>query len=259
MGRALEDFHIEGLGHNIPFLASVMDQDRFRSGKLSTNYIADEFPEGFHGAPPTPWQRDLVTAVAAWAHRTLAARARRVGNGLTSPLARRDWVVVVGKQRRDVALSDDGSDLVIDFPGEDRSLRLGAVDWRPGAALFRGRLDGVAFTVTLKPASEGFVIRHRAATTKVLVLTPASADLHERLPEKAPPDTSRLVISPMPGLVVSMEVEVGEEVKEGQIVCVIEAMKMQNIIRAERDGVIKTLGARTGDSVSADDVLAELA
>ncbi|HZZ37413.1 MAG TPA: biotin/lipoyl-containing protein [Caulobacteraceae bacterium] len=197
--------------------------------------------------------------MAAYAHRMLAARARRVGNGLTSPLVRRDWVIIAGKQRRNVALSDDGDAQVVDFPDEARSLRLEAVEWRPGLPLFRGRLDGRAFTVTLKPAAEGFVIRHRAATLKVLVLTPVSAELHERLPEKTPPDTSRQVISPMPGLVVSMDVEVGEEVKEGQIVCVIEAMKMQNIIRAERDGVIKTLGAKTGDSVAADDVLAELA
>jgi propionyl-CoA carboxylase alpha chain len=259
MARALEDFHIEGLGHNVPFLSAVMDQERFRSGALSTNYIADEFADGFHGLPPTPRQRDLATAVAAYAHRTLAARARRIGNGLTSPLVRADWVVVVGKTRRNVRLSDVDGGIAIGLPDEDRAVRLDGVEWRPGQPLFRGVLDGEAFTATIAPAAEGFVIRHRAATSKVLVLTPASADLHGRLPEKTPPDTSRLVISPMPGLVVSMEVVEGEEVKEGQIVCVIEAMKMQNIIRAERDGVIKSLGAKTGDSVAADDVLAELA
>ena len=103
------------------------------------------------------------------------------------------------------------------------------------------------------------MVRHRAAALRVLVLTPVSADLHGRLPEKTPPDTSRLVVSPMPGLVVSMDVKVGDEVKEGQVICVIEAMKMQNILRAERDGVVKTLGAKAGDSVAADDVLAEFA
>ncbi len=91
------------------------------------------------------------------------------------------------------------------------------------------------------------------------MLTPLSADLHEKIPEKAPPDTSRLVIAPMPGLVVSMDVAEGEEIKEGQVVCVIEAMKMQNIIRAERDGVVRKIGAKAGDSVAADDVLAEFA
>ncbi|MGA0600897.1 acetyl-CoA carboxylase biotin carboxylase subunit [Caulobacter sp. KR2-114] len=259
MARALEDFHVEGLGHNIPFLSAVMDQPRFASGQLSTNYIADEFPDGFHGLEPSDWQRDLVTAAAAWMHLTLARRARRIGNGLTSPLSREDWVVVAGKARRPVRLSQSGDVLTITLTDEKRTLTLDEVDWRPGRALFKARLNDQAFSVTASPAAEGFVIRHRAAKMPVLVLTPVSADLHQRLPAKTPPDTSRLVISPMPGLVVSMDVAVGEEVKEGQVVCVIEAMKMQNIIRAERDGVIKTVGAKAGDSVAADDVLAELA
>src|SRR5665213_2764052 len=257
MARALEDFQIEGLGHNTPFLSAVMDQDRFASGQLSTNYIPDEFPDGFQGLDATSWQRDLITAVASAMHRTLAARARRIGNGLTSPLTRTDWVVVIDGARRNVRLSGDGDDLTIDLMDEGRSLILETLDWRPGSSMYRGRLDGRAFTATVASAPEGFVIRHRAASAKVLVLTPASADLHQRLPAKTPPDTSRLVISPMPGLVVSMDVAAGEEVKEGQVLCVIEAMKMQNILRAERDGVIKSVGAKAGDSVAADDVLAE--
>ena len=257
MGRALEDFHIEGLGHNTHFLSAVLDQPRFASGELSTNYIADEFPDGFHGLPPSPWQLDVATAAASAMHRIMAARARRIGNGLTSPLARSEWVVVIGKSRRWVRLADDGDALKIEFPDESRALVLDSLDWRPGSPLLRGRLDGRDFTVTVAPAVEGFMVRHRAASLRVLVLTPLSADLHERLPEKTPPDTSRLVVSPMPGLVVSMDVKVGDEVKEGEVICVIEAMKMQNILRAERDGVVKAVGAKAGDSVAADDVLAE--
>ena len=129
----------------------------------------------------------------------------------------------------------------------------------PGSPLFRGRLDGRDFTATVAPAAEGFVIRHRAAVAQVMVLTPVSADLHERLPPKKAVDTSRLVVSPMPGLVVVVEVVAGQEVKAGQTLCIIEAMKMQNIIRAERDGTLKTVGAKAGDSVGADDILAEFA
>ena len=258
MGRALEDFHIEGLSHNTPFLSAVMDQARFASGALSTRYIADEFPEGFHGLPATPWQADLVTAVACAMHRTLDGRARR--NGHTAPGARRaDWVVFLGKQRRSVRFSPSDAPLEIGFTDEDRVVRLEAIDWRPGAPIFRGVVDGRAFSATVRRAPEGFVIRHRAASVRALVLTPASADLHQRLPDRPAADTSRLVVSPMPGLIVAMEVSVGDEVKEGQIVCVVEAMKMQNIIRAERDGRIKSVGAAAGDSVSADDVLAEFA
>jgi propionyl-CoA carboxylase alpha chain len=257
MARALEDFHIEGLGHNTPFLSAVMDQDRFASGVLSTNYIADEFPGGFQGLEATPWQRDLIAATACAMHRAVAARALRIGDGLTSPLTRTDWAVVTGGARREVRLSGEGDTLAVEFLGEGRKLVLEAIDWRPGSPVFRGRLDGRPFTATVAPAPEGFVIRHRAARARVLVLTPASADLHQRLPAKSPPDTSRLVVSPMPGLVISMDVAQGEEVKEGQVLCVIEAMKMQNILRAERDGVIKSLGAKAGDSVAADDLLAE--
>ena len=259
MGRALEDFHIEGLGHNIPFLAAVMDQPRFQSGKISTNYIVDEFPDGFAGTAPTPFQTDVMTAAAAYMHRLLAARARKVGNGLAGPLARTEWVVVVGKAARAVRLIEDAGGLLIEVEGEGRTIGLAAVNWRPGKALFRGELDGVPFTIAVEPAAEGFTIRHRAAKARVLVLTPLSADMHARLPEKKAADTSKLVISPMPGLVVSIEAVAGETVREGEVVCVIEAMKMQNIIRAEHDGVVKAVNAKAGDSVAADEVLVEFA
>jgi propionyl-CoA carboxylase alpha chain len=251
MGRALEDFHIEGLGQNIPFLAAVMDQERFRSGALSTNYIKDEFPDGFAGTDPTPFQTDVMIAAAVAMHRITW---RRSGGSM-----RNDWYVLVGHDKRLVAIEGEGDDLRITLPEEKRTLVLDGVSWRPGKPLLKGRLDGQPFSVTVTPAAEGFVVRHRAARAKVLVLTPRSAELHEKLPEKQPADTSKMVISPMPGLVVSMDVTEGQEVKEGEVVCVIEAMKMQNIIRAERDGVVKTVSAKGGDSVAADEVLVEFA
>jgi propionyl-CoA carboxylase alpha chain len=259
MGRALEDFHIEGLGHNVPFLAAVMDQPRFQSGVLSTNYIPDEFPNGFSGTAPTAFQTDVLTAAATYIHRTLAARARRIGNGLAGPLTRADWVVAVGKLKRPVRLADEGTTLTIELPTEGRLLRLSDVHWRPGSARFQGRLDGTTFTVVVEMADEGYFIRHRAARERVLVLTPTAAELHERLPEKIAADTSKLIVSPMPGLVVSIDAVEGQTLREGEIVCVIEAMKMQNIIRAERDGMVKAVNAKAGDSVAADEVLVEFA
>jgi propionyl-CoA carboxylase alpha chain len=250
MGRALEDFHIEGLGQNIPFLAAVMDQKRFRSGKLSTNYIKDEFPEGFHGLPPTDFQRDLMSAVALSMHRTLLRRA-------APEQLRSDWVVVAGHKRRAARVAAEDSAFTAELEG--KAVRLENVQWRPGEATFRGRFAGKPFTVAVKPAAEGFVIRHRAATLHVLVLTPRSAELHEKLPPKRAADTSKMVLSPMPGLVVSVDVNPGQEVKTGEVVAVLEAMKMQNIIRAERDGVVKAVNAKSGDSVAADEVLVEFA
>ena len=257
MGRALEDFHIEGLGQNIPFLAAVMDQERYRSGVISTNYIKDEFPDGFAGVDPTPAQADVMTAVAAAMHQVISARARSNDTGLAGPL-RDEWVVAVGHAKRRVKVSG-AAPLVVSLLDEGRDLSLETIDWRPGKPTFKGALDGVAFTVQVAPAAEGFTIRHRAAKARVLVLSPRSAALHDKLPEKQAADTSRLILSPMPGLVVSMDVELGQTVREGETVCVIEAMKMQNIIRAEREGVVKAVNAKGGDPVAADEVLVEFA
>ncbi|WP_158917985.1 acetyl/propionyl/methylcrotonyl-CoA carboxylase subunit alpha [Caulobacter sp. S45] len=259
MARALEDLEIEGLGHNAPFLSAVMDQARFRSGEISTNYIKDEFPDGFHGLEPTPDQLDLMTAAACWMHRLQARRARSNGGKLFAAPIRTEFAVRIGDDARAVKLSGEGLSLDIELTGEGRKLGLEGVEWRPGKRLFKGVLDGRPFSLETRAAAEGFVIRHRAAKATVLVLTPLSAELHERLPKKRPADTSRLIVSPMPGLVVSLDVEVGREVKAGEAVAVIEAMKMQNIIKAERDGVVKSIGVKAGDSVAADEVLVEFA
>ncbi len=172
---------------------------------------------------------------------------------------RTEWAVIIGADKRRVRLIEAAGGLEVAFDGEDRSVRLTKIDWQPGAPLFRAELEGEAFAAEVAPAAEGYRIRHRAAAAHVLVLTPVSAELHERLPAKKAPDTSRLVLSPMPGLVVAVEVETGQHVSAGQTLFVIEAMKMQNIIRAERDGVLKVVSAKPADSVSADEVLAEFA
>jgi propionyl-CoA carboxylase alpha chain len=259
MAGALEDLHIEGLGHNAPFLSAVMDQARFQEGRLSTGYIGEEFPDGFHGLAPTPRQLDLMTAVACAMQRIQARRNGRTHAVLAPAAPRIDWVVVIGHEKRPVRLSEVDDGLEVALAADGRVVRLEAIDWRPGQALFRGELDGEPFAAEVSPQSEGFRIRHRAARAQVLVLTPVSADLHGRLPPKKAVDTSRLVLSPMPGLVVSVDVEAGQDLKAGETICVVEAMKMQNIIRAERDGVLKAVNARAGDSVSADEVLAEFA
>ena len=259
MAGALEDFHIEGPAHNLPFLSAVMDQARFRSGELSTAYIAEEFPQGFHGLAASAWQKDAMIAAACAMHRVQVRRNGHAVAGLRPARPRDEWVVVLNGEKRRVLLTQSEDGLQIELQDEDRTLVLDGIDWKPGRPVFRASLDGHAFAVEVAPAAEGFRMRQRAASARVLVLTPTSADLHERLPPRKAVDTSRLVVSPMPGLVVSIEVEPGQEVKAGETLCIVEAMKMQNIIRAERDGVIKTVNAKAGDSVSADEVLAEFA
>ena len=251
MARALEDTHLEGLGHNVPFLAAVMDQDRFRSGDLSTSYIADEFPDGFDGLPPDDFGRDVMVASAVAMNEVLAELAG-------DPSDRTDWAVLIGQDRVAASLGyDEDEALVIALDDQDRAVTLSEIDWRPGLAQFRAVLDGRPFTAEVRRAPDGFDIRHRASRARVRVLAPHIADLYARLPEKAAPDTSKLIQSPMPGLVVSINVAPGQAVKSGEAVAVIEAMKMQNILRAETDGVVKAVGAAAGDSVAADDVLVE--
>ncbi|QTC86699.1 acetyl-CoA carboxylase biotin carboxylase subunit [Brevundimonas pondensis] len=251
MARALEDTHLSGVGHNVPFLSAVMDQDRFKSGELSTSYIKDEFPEGFHGLEPSEAQKDIFITVAAAMNEVLAEQAG-------DPSERTDWTVLIDREAHEVSLSyDEAEDLVISL--DERDLTLSEIDWRPGMAQFRAVLDDEPFTAEVKRAPDGFDIRHRAAKARVRVLTPRAADMYQRLPEKVAADTSKLVLSPMPGLVVDIPVTVGQEVKSGETVAIIEAMKMQNILKAERDGVVKAVGAKAGDPVAADDVLVEFA
>jgi propionyl-CoA carboxylase alpha chain len=257
MARALEDFHIAGLGHNLPFLSAVMDQERFRSGALSTAYIPEEFPDGFKGLEPTPQQLDVMTAAAAQMYRVTAARSLRGGAASARRAVRDEWVVQLAGRQRRVRLSEDAGVLSVELLDEGRTLDLSRMQWRPGEPMFRGVLGQTPFTLVVDRAADGFVLRHRAAKARVRVLTPLAAELHARLPERAPADTSKLIMSPMPGLVVSIDVKAGQEVKEGETVAVIEAMKMQNIIKAERDGVVKSVGPKAGDSVAADDVLVE--
>jgi propionyl-CoA carboxylase alpha chain len=255
--RALEDFHISGLGHNLPFLSAVMDQERFRSGALSTAYIPEEFPEGFGGLEATGFQLDIMTAAAAAMARDLAARSLRGGAASARRAVRDEWVVQLSGRQRRVRLSEDAGVLSVELLDEGRTLNCPACSGGRVNRCFRGVLGQTPFTLVVDRAADGFVLRHRAAKARVRVLTPLAAELHARLPERAPADTSKLIMSPMPGLVVSIDVKAGQEVKEGETVAVIEAMKMQNIIKAERDGVVKSVGPKAGDSVAADDVLVE--
>ena len=256
MARALEDTHLQGVGHNIPFLSAVMDQPRFRSGNISTSYIKDEFPDGFHGLAPDRRQTDILIATAT-------AMNEIVSEQSGDPSDRVDWSVLISTgsgpgEPHAVSLGYDADEaLILDLDDQDRAVVLSDIDWRPGLAQFRATLDGEPFTAEVARVADGFTIRHRAAKARVRVLTPAIAALYARLPEKIAADTSKLITSPMPGLVVAIPVTVGQEVKSGETVAIIEAMKMQNILKAERDGVVKAVSAKAGDPVAADDVLVE--
>lgn len=253
--EALDRFHIEGIQDNIPFCAAVMDEKRFRSGNITTAYIKDEFPDGFNGTEPTAEQRVMLTATAAYVHGVLARRAAHV-SGRMSPIEdlREDWVVILGDEHVPVhmVLHEGEAEIAV-----DEAAHTLVTDWVPGMPLLEGVLDGKAIAVKIADTVEGYLVRHRGVRLRALVCTPEAAVLHARLPEKEKPDLSKLIISPMPGLVVSVDVAVGDEVQEGEAVCIVEAMKMQNIIRAEASSTVKAVNVAAGDSVAADMIMIE--
>ncbi len=258
-GRALDSFVIEGIQDNIPFLGAVMDEARFRSGDITTAYIKEQFPDGFNGTDATPEQRELLIACAAYAQALVHARAGKISGQIAGYKvdARAERVAIYNGELIPVAvgLTEDGA--AIAQGKSDRETKL-VTDWKPGQPVMEGRFGKTPFAVKISPRSEGFRLKLRGVTVTLIITSPRAAALHALIPEKPAADTSRMVVSPMPGLVVSIEVVAGQEVKSGESVAIVEAMKMQNIIRAERDGVVAKVNVTAGASVAADEVLVEL-
>ncbi|MBK8198866.1 MAG: acetyl/propionyl/methylcrotonyl-CoA carboxylase subunit alpha [Acidobacteria bacterium] len=257
-GEALDRFHIEGIQDNIPFIAAVMDEKRFRSGNITTAYIKDEFPQGFEGVAPTKAQELQLICSAAYVHAFFDRRAKQVSGRMSPGASRKEWVVILGDKHHPVSidLGAAGEAQITVNGGKAHSF---VTAWQPGQHLVEGVLDGKSFAVKFADRTEGYLFRARGVALRALVCTPFVADLHGRLPEKPKADTSKLIISPMPGLVVSMEVALGQEVQEGEAVCIVEAMKMQNIIRAGANGKVKAINVKAGDSVAADEIMVEFA
>ncbi|MCE8537272.1 acetyl/propionyl/methylcrotonyl-CoA carboxylase subunit alpha [Ruegeria pomeroyi] len=257
MRIALDSFEVEGIGHNLPFLSAVMDHPKFISGDMTTAFIAEEYPEGFEGVtlPETDLRR--VAAAAAAMHRVAEIRRTRVSGRMDNHERRvgTEWVVTL--QGADfpatIAADHDGSTVTFD----DGSAMRVTSDWTPGDQLANLMVDGAPLVLKVGKISGGFRIRTRGADLKVHVRTPRQAELARLMPEKLPPDTSKMLLCPMPGLIVKVDVEVGQEVQEGQALCTVEAMKMENILRAEKKGVVAKINAGAGDSLAVDDVIME--
>ena len=258
LAMALDHFYVGGIRDNISFCGAVVDQNRFRSGDITTAYIADEFPDGFDGVPATEWQTKALICVAAFINCFETKRAAQISGRHCEIISnRRDWVVILGKVHYKVSVDYNDNVASISIDGQP-PVRLES-DWVPGLVKFEGVLGNESVVVKVERALEGLRLRHRGVSEDAIVCTPRAAELKLKLPERKEPDLSKLVISPMPGLMVSIDVEVGEVVEEGQTVCVIEAMKMQNTIKAEAGGTIKAINVVAEESVAADQVLIEFA
>jgi propionyl-CoA carboxylase alpha chain len=256
MRLALDGFELEGIGHNLPFLAAVYDHEKFTSGNMTTAFIEEEYPEGFEGVTLDEAVCQRIAAAAAAMHRVAEIRRTRISGRMDNHERHvgEDWVVTLQGHAHDVKITADKEGANVAIAGN--SLRVES-DWTPGDPLARLMVDGAPLVLKIGKISGGFRVRYRGADLKVHVRTPRQAELAALMPEKLPPDTSKYLLCPMPGLIVKIDVAEGDEVQEGQALCTVEAMKMENILRAEKKGTVKAIKAVAGDSLAVDDVIIE--
>ncbi|MDB5677359.1 acetyl/propionyl/methylcrotonyl-CoA carboxylase subunit alpha [Sphingomonas bacterium] len=249
---ALDAFEIDGPGNNLDFLSALMQHPRFRDGAITTGFIAEEYPDGFHGAPASADLLKSLAAIAAFAATAEADRARRIdgqlGKRLRPPSA---WTVRIHGADHDVSISTDG----VTVDGEGHEI---ALEYTPGDRVVHAELAESDLTVKIARTRTGFKLTTRGASHVVRVLPTGVAAFAHHLIEKIPPDLSKFLIAPMPGLLVRLDVGVGDAVQLGQPLAVVEAMKMENILRAEKTGTVRSLEAKAGDSLAVDQVILEL-
>ena len=253
---ALDAFEIDGIGHNVDFLSALMQHPRFRDGNITTNFIAEEYPEGFEGAPADEQLIADLAAIAAMIETTREARAGQISDQLNSPIdPPRDHSVKIGSEVHRVHIEpfeggtmasvDDGAPVEI----------FGS--WTPGQRLLGLTIGGRQRTVQVARNGRKWELTTRGASHKVQVLDPHVAELSAHMIEKAPPDLSRLLLAPMPGLVTRLDVKTGDKVEPGQTVAIMEAMKMENILRAPKAARVKATPVKAGESVAVDQVIVE--
>jgi len=259
--QALDAFAIEGIRHNIPFLAALMAETRWREGRLSTNYIAEEFPSGFAPSEPTDDVARRLAAIAGAIDQCLDERRRRISGQLPRAKPRAvesDRVVMLGDRRFPVVISSQAGEALLLFEGESEPVAVRS-DWRPGDPVWLGSIDGEPAAAQVRSLLDGFQLSHSGAQIQARVRTEREAALAALMPVKRPLDTAKALLCPMPGLVKSIAVVVGQEVKAGETLAVVEAMKMENVLRAEKDLTVKTIKAQPGDVIAVDAIIMEFA
>ena len=259
--HALDAFAIDGIRHNIPFLSALMAHPRWQSGELSTGFIAEEFPEGFHLIEPEGETLEILAAIGADIDHRLNERKRAISGQLRAAIPvkfERDRVVALGEKRLRLMIDDHDHSLILRFVETGTSLKVQS-NWRPGQPVWQGTLNGKSVAAQIRPMLNGVRVSHGGTSTAIRVFTLREAELEALMPPRIEADTSKSLICPMPGLVKALAVVVGQEIKAGEILCIVEAMKMENVLRAERDGTIAKINAKEGDSLAVDAVIMEFA
>ncbi|MCY1642672.1 acetyl-CoA carboxylase biotin carboxylase subunit [Methylorubrum sp. SL192] len=257
---ALDAFAIEGIRHNIPFLATLMAHPRWRDGRLSTGFIKEEFPEGFIAPEPEGPVAHRLAAVAAAIDHKLNIRKRGISGQMRDPSLltfQRERVVVLSGQRFNVTVDPDGDDLLVTF--DDSTTAPVRSAWRPGAPVWSGTVGDQSVAIQVRPLLNGVFLQHAGAAAEARVFTRREAELADLMPVKENAGSGKQLLCPMPGLVKQIMVSEGQEVKNGEPLAIVEAMKMENVLRAERDGTISKIAAKEGDSLAVDAVILEFA
>ncbi|MBG1232159.1 acetyl-CoA carboxylase biotin carboxylase subunit [Aestuariivirga litoralis] len=257
MQQALDDFEVEGIGNNLPFLSAVMGHDRFRKGTFTTAFIAEEFPDGFKGVTPSPDELLNLARIAAFIHVKTELRASEISG--TMPNHTRalsvDWNVRIGAQDFAARVIPETVGKQVSI-GEERP-KLVSSAWVPGQVHGHFRMNGHEFSVKISTSPQGIRLRMRGIDVTAQVRSPRVAALASLMPVKKPRDTSKLLLCPMPGLIRQIAVAVGDKVEAGQMLAVVEAMKMENVLRAERGAKVKKIAAQVGDSLAVDQLIME--
>jgi len=256
---ALDAFVIDGIRHNVPFLAALMAHPRWQAGRLSTGFIAEEFPGGFHPQTPEGEPGEVLVAVAAAIDHVLGERKRSIAGQLRGRTVTRESQRAVWLGDREIKLEIKRANGVIDVrfhEGKIGARRL-VSDWKPGGSIWKGTINDQPVAVQVRAIPNGFALTYRGVEARAYVYTEREAGYARLMPAKKATDTGKQVLCPMPGLVVSIAVKEGQEVKAGETVAVVEAMKMENVLRAEIDGMVKKINAKPGDSLAVDAVILE--
>ncbi|HWW46631.1 MAG TPA: acetyl/propionyl/methylcrotonyl-CoA carboxylase subunit alpha [Xanthobacteraceae bacterium] len=263
--KALDEFYIEGIRHNIPFLSALMAHPRWLSGELSTGFIAEEFPGGFAAQAPEGDIARRIAAVGAAIDHVLGERKRQISGQMAGRPVRRETRRAVWLDHHeillDIAREDDA--IAVQFVGADGHAsgpkRHLVSDWKPGHPVWRGTVDGTPIAVQVRPVANGFRLAHRGFEAPVYVYTESEAVAARLMPVVTASDAGKKLLCPMPGLVISIDVTEGQAVKAGETLAVVEAMKMQNVLRAEQDGTVKAIHAKPGATLAVDALILEFA
>jgi propionyl-CoA carboxylase alpha subunit len=265
MGNALDAFAIDGFRHNIPFLAVLMRNERWKEGRLSTKFIAEEFPDGFSPPRPEGVIRDVLVAVAASIDHLSNQRRRAITQQMHGEKVRfaETRIVELGEERVKVTVAGVDNPMTVTLGGTGKGAKQRRIElrssWWFGDPVWEGTVDGKPVAVQVRPILNGAKLTYQGVEAQTRVFTERETALMAQMPEKAKPDMSKFLLCPMPGLVVSLAVTEGQEVAAGDALCVVEAMKMENVLKAERDAKVSKILAKPGDSLNVDAVILEFA